>query len=63
MIAIFCIASAMSLYNCLAALVRKIQWGRCTITCCGKSFEVRLYLLSGLCIAVAVLWAVFRNED
>lgn len=63
MIAIFCIASAMSLYNCLAALVRKIQWGRCTITCCGKSFEVRLYLLSGLCIAVAVVWAVFRNED
>ncbi|KAM9714858.1 signal peptide peptidase-like 2A isoform 3-T3 [Dama dama] len=63
MIAIFCIASAMSLYNCLAALVRKIQWGRCTITCCSKSFEVRLYLLSGLCIAVAVVWAVFRNED
>ncbi|KAB0378465.1 hypothetical protein FD755_010043 [Muntiacus reevesi] len=63
MIAIFCIASAMSLYNCLAALVRKIHWGRCTITCCGKSFEVRLNFLSGLCIAVAVVWAVFRNED
>ncbi|KAB0358307.1 hypothetical protein FD754_002463, partial [Muntiacus muntjak] len=63
MIAIFCIASAMSLYNCLAALGRKIQWGRYTITCCGKSFEVRLNFLSGLCIAVAVVWAVFRNED
>ncbi|CAI9159825.1 unnamed protein product [Rangifer tarandus platyrhynchus] len=63
MTAIFCIASVMSLYNCLAALVRKIQWGRCTITCCGKSFEVRLNFLSGLCIAVVVVWVVFRNED
>uniref|UniRef100_A0A8C2P506 Signal peptide peptidase-like 2A n=1 Tax=Capra hircus TaxID=9925 RepID=A0A8C2P506_CAPHI len=63
MIAIFCIASAMSLYNCLAALVRKIQCGQCTITCRGKSIEVRLIFLSGLCIAVAVVWAVFRNED
>ena len=59
MTAVFCIASAMSLYNCLAALVRKIQWGQCTIICCGKSFEVRLNFLSGLCIAVAVVWAVF----
>ncbi|XP_055291588.1 signal peptide peptidase-like 2A isoform X2 [Moschus berezovskii] len=63
MIAIFCIASAMSLYNCLAALVRKIQCGQCTFTCHGKSIEVRLIFLSGLCIAVAVVWAVFRNED
>uniref|UniRef100_A0A3Q1M238 Signal peptide peptidase like 2A n=2 Tax=Bos TaxID=9903 RepID=A0A3Q1M238_BOVIN len=63
MIAIFCIASAMSLYNCLAALVRKIPCGQCTITCRGKSIEVRLIFLSGLCIAVAVVWAVFRNED
>ncbi|VCW96782.1 unnamed protein product [Gulo gulo] len=63
MIAIFCIASAMSLYNCLAALIRKIPCGRCTITFRGKSIEVRLIFLSGLCIAVAVVWAVFRNED
>ncbi|XP_048188390.1 signal peptide peptidase-like 2A isoform X2 [Perognathus longimembris pacificus] len=62
-IAIFCIASAMSLYNCLAALIRKIPYGQCTITCRGKSIEVRLLFLSGLCIAVAVVWAVFRNED
>ncbi|XP_026374255.1 signal peptide peptidase-like 2A isoform X1 [Ursus americanus] len=63
MIAIFCIASAMSLYNCLAALIRKIPCGRCTIMFRGKSIEVRLLFLSGLCIAVAVVWAVFRNED
>ncbi|KAK2103694.1 Signal peptide peptidase-like 2A [Saguinus oedipus] len=63
MIAIFCIASAMSLYNCLAELIRKIPYGRCTIVCHGKSMEVRLIFLAGLCIAVAVVWAVFRNED
>ncbi|KAM5177856.1 signal peptide peptidase-like 2A isoform 1-T1 [Callospermophilus lateralis] len=63
MIAIFCIASAMSLYNCLAALIHNIPCGQCTITCHGKSIEVRLIFLSVLCIAVAVVWAVFRNED
>lgn len=63
MIAIFCIASAMSLYNCLAALIRKIPYGQCRIVCRGKSTEVRLIFLSALCIAVVVVWAVFRNED
>ncbi|KAM9092464.1 signal peptide peptidase-like 2A isoform 3-T3 [Megaptera novaeangliae] len=63
MIAIFCIASAMSLYNCLAALIQKIPCGQCMIMCRGKSIEVRLIFLSGLCIAIAVVWAVFRNED
>ncbi|KAB0392944.1 hypothetical protein E2I00_014273, partial [Balaenoptera physalus] len=63
MIAIFCIASAMSLYNCLAALIQKIPCGQCMIMCRGKSIEVRLIFLSGLCIAIAVVWGVFRNED
>ncbi|XP_053783933.1 signal peptide peptidase-like 2A isoform X2 [Desmodus rotundus] len=63
MIAIFCIASAMSLYNCLAALIHKIPYGQCTIVCRDKSIEVRLIFLSALCIAIAAVWAVFRNED
>ncbi|XP_051039422.1 signal peptide peptidase-like 2A isoform X2 [Phodopus roborovskii] len=63
MIAIFCIASAMSLYNCLAALVHRMPCGQCTISCCGKNIKVILVFLSGLCISVAVVWAVFRNED
>ncbi|EHB17939.1 Signal peptide peptidase-like 2A, partial [Heterocephalus glaber] len=63
MIAIFCVASAMSLYNCLAALIQKIPCGRCAIACRGKSIEVRLIFLSALCIAVAIVWAVFRNEN
>ncbi|KAM6201284.1 signal peptide peptidase-like 2A [Rhynchocyon petersi] len=63
MIAIFCIASATSLYNCLAALIRKIPCGQCKIICRDKSIEIRLILLAGFCIAIAVVWAVFRNED
>ncbi|XP_037012348.2 signal peptide peptidase-like 2A isoform X2 [Artibeus jamaicensis] len=63
MIAIFCIASAMSLYNCLAALIHKIPYGKCAIVCRDRSIEVRLIFLSALCIAIAAVWAVFRNED
>ncbi|XP_067411867.1 signal peptide peptidase-like 2A isoform X2 [Emydura macquarii macquarii] len=62
-ISVFCLASAMSLYNCLSALIRKISFGQCRISCCNKSTEVRLIFLAGFCIATAVVWAVFRNED
>uniref|UniRef100_A0A2K5N319 Signal peptide peptidase like 2A n=1 Tax=Cercocebus atys TaxID=9531 RepID=A0A2K5N319_CERAT len=49
MIAIFCITSAMSLYNSLAALIHKTPYGQCTIVCRGKT--------------IVIVWAVFRNED
>ncbi|XP_030354013.1 signal peptide peptidase-like 2A isoform X3 [Strigops habroptila] len=62
-ISVFCLASAMSLYNCLAALVGEIPFGQCRIACCNKSIEVRLIFLAAFCIAAAVVWAVFRNED
>ncbi|XP_032646494.1 signal peptide peptidase-like 2A isoform X1 [Chelonoidis abingdonii] len=62
-ISVFCLASAMSLYNCLSALIKKISFGQCRISCCNKSIEVRLIFLAGFCIATAVVWAVFRNED
>ncbi|NXP43712.1 SPP2A protein, partial [Heliornis fulica] len=62
-ISVFCLASAMSLYNCLAALVAEIPFGQCRIACCNKSVEVRLIFLAAFCIAAAVVWAVFRNED
>ncbi|XP_028920577.1 signal peptide peptidase-like 2A [Ornithorhynchus anatinus] len=62
-ISVFCLASAMSLYNCLAALIRKVPFGRCRIPCCNKHLEVRLIILAGICIALAVVWAVFRNEN
>ncbi|XP_015283426.1 PREDICTED: signal peptide peptidase-like 2A isoform X1 [Gekko japonicus] len=62
-IAIFCLASAISLYNCLAALIRKIPFGQCRLACCNTAFEVRLIFLAGFCIAVSAVWVVFRNED
>ncbi|KAG6925158.1 signal peptide peptidase like 2A [Chelydra serpentina] len=62
-ISVFCLASAMSLYNCLSALIRTLSFGQCRISCCNKSIEVRLIFLAGFCIATAVVWAVFRNED
>ncbi|XP_074862582.1 signal peptide peptidase-like 2A isoform X2 [Carettochelys insculpta] len=62
-ISVFCLTSAMSLYNCLSALIRKISCGQCRISCYNKSIEVRLIFLAGFCIAAAVVWAVFRNED
>uniref|UniRef100_A0A8C8SPS7 Signal peptide peptidase like 2A n=1 Tax=Pelusios castaneus TaxID=367368 RepID=A0A8C8SPS7_9SAUR len=62
-ISVFCVASAMSLYNCLSALLRKIPFGQCRISCRNKSIEVRLIFLAGFCIATAAVWAVFRNED
>ncbi|KAM6119616.1 signal peptide peptidase-like 2A isoform 3-T3 [Pterocles gutturalis] len=33
------------------------------IACCNKNIEVRLIFLAVFCIAAAVVWAVFRNED
>ncbi|KAH0619980.1 hypothetical protein JD844_014461 [Phrynosoma platyrhinos] len=62
-IAVFCFASAMSLYNCLSALIRKIPYGRCRFPCFNKFLEVRLLFLATFCIAVSVVWAVFRNEN
>ncbi|KAM5172168.1 signal peptide peptidase-like 2A isoform 1-T1 [Mantella aurantiaca] len=62
-ICVFCLASAMSMFNCLSALIRNIPYGRCRVSCFNKSAEVRLLFLAAFCVAVSVTWAVFRNED
>uniref|UniRef100_A0A669PCB5 Signal peptide peptidase-like 2A n=1 Tax=Phasianus colchicus TaxID=9054 RepID=A0A669PCB5_PHACC len=62
-ILVFCLASAMSLYNCLAALIGEIPFGQCRIVCGNRNIEVRLIFLAAFCIAAAAVWAVFRNED
>ncbi|XP_069622168.1 signal peptide peptidase-like 2A isoform X2 [Ranitomeya imitator] len=62
-ISVFCLASAMSTFNCLSALIQYIPYGRCRISCFSKSAEVRLVFLAVFCAAVSVTWAVFRNED
>ncbi|XP_041091485.1 signal peptide peptidase-like 2A isoform X3 [Polyodon spathula] len=63
MIAMFCIASAMAVYGCLAALVQMIPYGRCSFSFRDKTIEIRFFFLAAFCIAVSVLWAVYRNED
>uniref|UniRef100_H9G846 Signal peptide peptidase like 2A n=1 Tax=Anolis carolinensis TaxID=28377 RepID=H9G846_ANOCA len=62
-IAVFCIASSMSLYSCLSALVKKIPYGRCRFPCCNNFLEVRLFFLAAFCAAFAIVWVVFRNEN
>ncbi|KAG8440534.1 hypothetical protein GDO86_006325 [Hymenochirus boettgeri] len=62
-IAVFCLASASSLFNCLSAIIQNIPYGRCRISCCNKSIEVRHFFLAAFCIAVSLTWVVFRNED
>ncbi|XP_061450961.1 signal peptide peptidase-like 2A isoform X2 [Rhineura floridana] len=62
-IAVFCLASATSLFHCLSALVRKIPYGQCRFPCWNKCIEVRLLFLGVMCIATSVVWAVFRNEN
>ncbi|XP_063782074.1 signal peptide peptidase-like 2A isoform X2 [Pseudophryne corroboree] len=62
-IGVFCLASAMSMFNCLSALIQHIPYGRCRVSYCNKSAEVRLLFLAAFCIAVSVTWVVFRNED
>ncbi|XP_069767457.1 signal peptide peptidase-like 2A isoform X2 [Narcine bancroftii] len=62
-IAIFSVAAALSLYNCLATLVRRIPHCKCSVSCCNRRIEIRLLLLGMFCVAVAAVWIVFRNED
>ncbi|MGH0162016.1 UNVERIFIED_CONTAM: hypothetical protein FKN15_002806 [Acipenser sinensis] len=63
MIAMFCIASAMAMYGCLAALVQMIPCGKCSFSFQDKTVEIRFFFLAAFCITVSVLWAVYRNED
>ncbi|XP_006628751.1 signal peptide peptidase-like 2A isoform X1 [Lepisosteus oculatus] len=62
-IAIFCLASAVALYSCLDVLVRRLPCGRCSFTCRGKECSVISLLLAAFCVAVAVIWVIYRNED
>uniref|UniRef100_A0A669B8X8 Signal peptide peptidase like 2A n=1 Tax=Oreochromis niloticus TaxID=8128 RepID=A0A669B8X8_ORENI len=51
-IAIFCLASASALYSCFDAVMDKIGCG-----------TLRSLLLAAVCISIAVVWGVYRNED
>ncbi|XP_062040887.1 signal peptide peptidase-like 2B isoform X3 [Lepus europaeus] len=62
-IGIFCLASATGLYSCLAPLVRKLPFCACRVPYLHKRPQARMLLLALLCVAVSVVWAVFRNDD
>ncbi|XP_072554390.1 signal peptide peptidase-like 2A isoform X2 [Paramormyrops kingsleyae] len=62
-IVIFCVASATALYSCLDAIMEKLGCATLSFSCLGKGWSGRSLLLAALCITVAVLWGVYRNED
>ncbi|KAG5839436.1 signal peptide peptidase-like 2A isoform X1 [Anguilla anguilla] len=64
-IVVFCLASALALYSCLNALLEKLGCTNSSIPCLGEraSGIVRAVVLAAVCISVAVVWGVYRNED
>ncbi|XP_053752837.1 signal peptide peptidase-like 2B isoform X4 [Panthera pardus] len=67
-IGIFCLSSSTGLYSCLSPLVQRLPFGRCrvpdnSLPYFHKRPRVSMLLLALLCLAVSVVWGVFRNED
>uniref|UniRef100_A0A8I3NKQ7 Signal peptide peptidase-like 2B n=2 Tax=Canis lupus TaxID=9612 RepID=A0A8I3NKQ7_CANLF len=67
-IGIFCLSSSTGLYSCLAPLVQRLPFGRCrvpdnSLPYFHKRPRVSMLLLALLCLAVSVVWGIFRNED
>ncbi|XP_051953405.1 signal peptide peptidase-like 2A isoform X2 [Xyrauchen texanus] len=62
-IVIFCLASATALYNCLDSLMTAVGFGTLSVSCRGKTLSVRSLLLAAVCITLAVIWGVYRNDD
>ncbi|KAI7802855.1 signal peptide peptidase-like 2A [Triplophysa rosa] len=62
-IVIFCLASATALFNCLDSLMTAMGFGTLSLSCSGKTVCVRSLLLAAVCITLAVVWGVYRNDD
>lgn len=62
-IAIFCLASASALFSCLDAVMEKIGCGTVSFSVRTWTFSVRSLILAAVCISIAVVWGVYRNED
>uniref|UniRef100_A0A3B4ENC8 PA domain-containing protein n=1 Tax=Pygocentrus nattereri TaxID=42514 RepID=A0A3B4ENC8_PYGNA len=62
-IVIFCLASATALYSCLNALSNAVGCSKLNVSCGERSCSVRSLLLAAVCITLAVVWGVYRNED
>ncbi|XP_039987275.1 signal peptide peptidase-like 2A isoform X2 [Xiphias gladius] len=62
-IAIFCLASASALFSCFDAVMEKLGCGTVSFSIRNWNFSVRSLILAAVCISIAVVWGVYRNED
>ncbi|AWP01849.1 putative signal peptide peptidase-like 2A isoform 2 [Scophthalmus maximus] len=62
-IAIFCLASASALFSCLDAVMELIGCGTVSFSVRNWNFSVRSLILAAVCVSIAVVWGVYRNED
>ncbi|XP_070800969.1 LOW QUALITY PROTEIN: signal peptide peptidase-like 2B [Pituophis catenifer annectens] len=67
-IGIFCLAASIGLYSCLSPFVRRFPLGKCRVPSNNwpyfhKRPQVRMLLLAAFCVAVSLVWGLFRNED
>ncbi|XP_026234128.1 PA_hSPPL_like and Peptidase_A22B domain-containing protein isoform X1 [Anabas testudineus] len=62
-IAIFCLASASALFSCFDAVMDKIGCGTLSFSVRNCNISVRSLILAAVCITIAVIWGVYRNEE
>ncbi|XP_076011708.1 signal peptide peptidase-like 2A isoform X2 [Genypterus blacodes] len=62
-IVVFCLASATALFSCLDAVMDLLGCGTVSFSIKSKTFSLRSLILAAVCITVAVIWGVYRNED
>ncbi|KAM9860496.1 signal peptide peptidase-like 2A isoform 2-T2 [Aulostomus maculatus] len=62
-IAIFCLASATALFSCIDAVLEKLGCATGSFSIRNSNFSVRSLILAAVCISIAVVWGVYRNED
>ncbi|KAM8893931.1 signal peptide peptidase-like 2A isoform 4-T4 [Spinachia spinachia] len=62
-IAIFCLASASALFSCVDAVMEILSCPSGSFSIKNYNFSVRSLILAAVCISIAVVWGVYRNED
>ncbi|KAG7483130.1 signal peptide peptidase-like 2A isoform X2 [Solea senegalensis] len=62
-IVIFCLASASALFSCFDAVLEKLGCATGSFSIRNWNFSVRSLVLAAVCITIAVVWGVYRNED
>ncbi|CAH2292213.1 signal peptide peptidase-like 2B isoform X1 [Pelobates cultripes] len=67
-IGIFCLAASIGLYSCLSPFVRRLPYTKCrvpdnSLPYFHKRPAIWKLVLASFCIAVSVIWGVYRNED